>query len=639
MDKYNNKLVKIIELLRKDTAINNAIDAMEQLSLMLLIKYLYEFNLVDVLNKSYLGSFENLFCKENNAIDFYALRQAINYKTDDIDINEKKFVSAPLTYESWKTIESILEEIPFRIRSKKILNQALYLLESIDFFDNLQNNFDEVLSNMVKDSKSSGAFYTPKPLIDALVNVSKPRSDQSIYDPAMGTGRSFISIKEYLVTTNDCYEVNATGNDITPFAYLIGVLNLLLNGIDINNISMSDSLLIENNSKYDFIISGIPFGVVNSFSKYEYGYHGYHGSLEAMFLKHTMNKLAINGQAVLVVPEGVLFNGTNQLDKLRYQLLTQFNLHSILSLPKGTLASYTVVKVSVLFFNNSASEKDIWFYELNTDKPISKSRPINDSDFEEFISLFEQRKTSEHSCLIDKDSLISDKSINLSFSLRKKEQQLKFQKMEMIESLKKEESNLAKSITSHFENTSLNIEVEYLQQVTIKSICKLRTGDNLNKSEVSDSGEWPVYGGNGVIGYYEEANRNGDSIIIGKVGMYCGNIHFSPKPYWLTSNAISLELTDTNNVFTPYLAHVLKSLDLNKLSTGAVQKFISIKQLNSLEISLPSYEKQVELSNWFTSLEEHKARIQQQLSNFSEGLDSVTTCSIIEKALKNGNTL
>ncbi|MFT5760089.1 MAG: type I restriction enzyme M protein [Alteromonadaceae bacterium] len=639
MNNDNNKLVKIIELLRKDTAINNAIDAMEQLSLMLLIKYLYEFNLVDLPNKSYLGSFENLFCKENNTIDFYALRQAVNYKVNDIDINEQDFIGAPLTYESWKTIESILEEIPFRIRSKNILNQALYLLESIDFFDNLPNNFDEVLSNMVKDSKASGAFYTPKPLIDALVNVSKPKPGQSVYDPAMGTGRSFISIKQYLFSTNDCYQLNATGNDITPFAYLIGVLNLLLNGIDINNISMSDSLLIENNSKYDFIISGIPFGVVNSFSKYEYGYHGYHGSLEAMFLKHSMNKLAINGQAILVVPEGVLFSGTNQLDQLRYELLTQFNLHSILSLPKGTLASYTGVKVSVLFFNNSASEKDIWFYELNTDKPISKLNPINDSDFEEFISLFEQRKTSKHSCLIDKDSLINEKSINLLFSLPKKEQQLKFQKMEMIESLKKDESDLVKLISSHFKSTSRNIDVEYLEQVTIKSICKLRTGDNLNKSEVSDSGECPVYGGNGIIGHYRDANRNGDSIIIGKVGMYCGNIHFSPKPYWLTSNAISLELTDNKIVFSPYLAHVLKSLDLNKLSTGAVQKFISIKQLYSLEISLPSYEKQIELSNWFDSLEENNANIQKSLSNFSDRLDSVTSSSIIEKALKNGRTL
>jgi type I restriction enzyme M protein len=645
MNKYNNKLVKIMEFLRKDTGINNAIDAMEQLSLMLLIKYFYEIILVDTPRKRHVGRFSDLFHSKNDfspkktATVFYTLRQTLNDVVSDIDLNEQTLTDDHLAFETWKRIERLLDEIPFRIRSSKILEQTLYLLENIDFYDSLQNEFDEVLSNMVKDSKASGAFYSPKPLIDALVSVSKPLPSQSVYDPAMGTGRSFIATKEYFALTNNSYEVNATGNDISPFACLVGVLNLLLNGIGISDVSLSDSLLLEDKSKYDFIISGIPFGVVNTFSKYEYAYHGYRGSLEAMFLKHTMDKLAKGGRAALVVPEGVLFNSTNQLDMLRHQLLTQFNLHSILSLPKGILDPYTGVKASVLFFENSAPENDIWFYELNTDKPLNKLNPISDYDFAEFISLFEHRETCEHSLLIDKDSLLNDKSFNLSFSLPTREEQLKFQKMEMIETLKKEQSTLIKSLTTHFEDTSRNIDVEYSEKVTIKSICKLRSGSNLNKSEVSDSGQFPVYGGNGIIGYYEEPNRNGESIVIGKVGMYCGNIHFSREPFWLTSNAISLELTDSANVFAPYLAHVLKSLDLNKLSTGAVQQFISIKQLYSLEVSLPSYEKQIELSNWFDSLEENNANIQKLLSNFSDRLDSVTTSSIIEKALKSRDTL
>ena len=96
---------------------------------------------------------------------------------------------------------------------------------------------------------------------------------------------------------------------------------------------------------------------------------------------------------------------------------------------------------------------------------------------------------------------------------------------------------------------------------------------------------------------------------------------------------------DSNTVFAPFLAHVLKSLDLNKISTGAVQKFISISQLYSLEISFPDYEKQVELSTWFTSLEENKALLQRQLSKFSDEIGLVTKNSIIEKALKNGGSL
>lgn len=292
-----------------------------------------------------------------------------------------------------------------------------------------------------------------------------------------------------------------------------------------------------------------------------------------------------------------------------------------------------------MFFENTVPGKDIWFYELSTNKPLNKLNSISDSDFEEFISNFECRKTGENSCLIDKQSLMGDKNFNLSFSLPKKEGQLKFNKDKVIDSLRDEQLTLIEQIKYHFEKMSRNIDVQYVETVTLKSICKLKTGDNLNKSEVFNSGEYPVYGGNGIIGYYGQSNRDGDSVIIGKVGMYCGNIHFSSKPYWLTSNAISVELMGRNNVFAPYLAHVLKSLDLNKLSTGTVQKFVSINHLYSLEISLPSYEDQVELSNWFNSLEESKAKIQQLLSSFSNELDSVTTSSIIEKALKNGVTL
>ncbi|WP_234911817.1 restriction endonuclease subunit S, partial [Vibrio anguillarum] len=91
---------------------------------------------------------------------------------------------------------------------------------------------------------------------------------------------------------------------------------------------------------------------------------------------------------------------------------------------------------------------------------------------------------------------------------------------------------------------SRNLEFKYIYQIKLKDICKLRSGKNLNKDDVENKGSFPVYGGNGIIGYYLDPNRPGNSIVIGKVGAYCGNIHFSSKPYWLTSNAISLELLD-----------------------------------------------------------------------------------------------
>ncbi|MFT6901152.1 MAG: type I restriction enzyme M protein [Colwellia sp.] len=634
-----------MELLRKDTGINNAIDAMEQLSLLLIVKYFIEVVLIDSpkkeLDRSFRGLFYNYndFSKGDFSTEFYTLRQKLNDIVSHIDPNKNELVHDSLVFDIWMKIENILDITPFKVRSHKILESTLFRLEELNLSEGFEIDFDELLINMVKESSSSGSFHSPKALIKAIIKVTKPLPQESIYDPAMGTGRTFVEAKKYLSTISHNNDFRAIGNDLSPFAYLIGTLNLLLNGIDIRDVSLLDSLLCDNNSKYDFILSGIPFGKASEIKKYDYCYHGYSGSLEAMFLKHTMDKLAKGGRAALIVPDGVLFNASNKLDTLREKLITQYNLHSILSLPKGTLAPYAGVKISVLFFDNSTPEKDIWFYELNTEKPLSKLNSLNDSDFEEFISLFDHRKITKNSFLINKYSLLKERAFNLSFSLPKKEEQLKFHKMDIIESLKIEQSTLAKTIANHFENTSRNINVEYSKPVTIASICKLKTGEQLNKLDITDSGEFPVYGGNGIIGYYGKQNRNGDSMIIGKVGMYCGNIHFSLKPYWLTSNAISLELTDSQKVFGPYLAHVLKSLDLNKLSTGTVQQFVSIKQLYSLEISLPSYEKQIELSNWFTTLEDNKNSMQNLLSSFSKEVELLTKNSIVEKTLKGEGSL
>ncbi|MGF1828923.1 N-6 DNA methylase [Photobacterium angustum] len=635
----NNRLINIIDILKKDTGINNAIDAVEQLSLLLLIKYLDEAS-IKLLNENHLGSFPSLFLELDNlsqngsVIDFYTLRDRLSQIETNIIFSENKLSHSVFSRHNWKKIENIFEQIPFRIRSKKILYLVIHKLEEIDLFEDIEVDFDYLLLSMIKDSASSGAYYSPRPLIKAMVNVLNPEPLTTVYDPAMGTGGFFVEAIKHVKNKSYFNDLNFIGNDLSPFAHLIGTLNLLLNDIDISGVSISNSLLDRDCQQYDFVISGVPFGKVNELTKYEYNYQGYSGSLEAMFLKHTMDKLAKGGRAAIIIPDGILFGNASHLDELKRQLLTQFNLHTVLSLPIGTLAPYSGVKVSVLFFDNAVSDKDIWFYELRTNKPLSKLNSVTDSDFENFTSLYERREVSDHSCLISKESLLQDKTLNLSFSLPKKEAGLKFDKQEMITSLKSEQSALITSIENHFDFMSQNIEFKFIHQVKLKDVCKLRSGDKLNKSEVMDSGEFPVYGGNGVIGFNIEPNRPVDSIVIGKVGAHCGNIHFPTDPYWLTSNAMSLELLDTTRVYLPYLAHVLKSLDLNNLATGTAQKFISINKLYEVEVSLPSIKEQRELSGWFTSIEESKSKIQSLLADFSQDLGTISTESITEKVLK-----
>lgn len=636
----NSRLIDVIELLRKDTGINNAIDALEQLSLLLLVKYLHEASIKNISKENNTGSFWGLFSdwehysKDDFSSDFYSLRNVADEISRNCLIKNNEIIHSVFFEYNWIKIKKLLEQIPFRIRSQKILYLVIRRLEELKLLEGFDVDFDFLLLNMVKDSSSSGAYHSPRALMKAMVNVINPTPLATVYDPAMGTGGAFVEVKKHAKDKSNSNGLKVVGNDLSLFAYLIGTLNLLLNGIDISGVSISDSLLDGDCQQYDFVISGVPFGKVNELSKYEYYYHGYSGSLEAMFLKHTMDKLAKDGRAAIIIPDGILFSGAEHLINLRRLLLTQFNLHTILSLPKGTLTPYSGVKVSVLFFDKTESESDIWFYELHSERPFNKLNPISNLDFEDFTSLYKRREVSERSCLVRKSFLLKDKSLNLSFSLAKKESRLNFDKQKMIALLKDEHSALVTSIEKHLENISRNFDLKYINQVTLKDVCKLRSGKNLNKDEVENEGAFPVYGGNGIIGYYLESNRLGDSIVIGKVGAHCGNIHFSSKPYWLTSNAISLELFDTSRVYLPYLAHVLKGLDLNGLATGTAQKFVSLNKLYEVKVSLPSLKKQQELSDWFTSIEESKSKIQNLLANFSQEIGTISTESINEKALK-----
>jgi type I restriction enzyme M protein len=631
MSMPKNKLIKIIEYIRKDMGINNAIDALEQFSLLLLLKYFYDLASADSNVSIDKEPFSKLFYKgyDSNHGRIKSNFFTLHYVFDQTQIAHFKG-NEIFTSKTLKKIESFLTIIPFKIRSSKILEIVLQSLDDIDINEELANEYDMQITSMINSSISSGAFHTPKALVSALVKVSKPEKGQYIYDPAMGTGRFLVESKKLLKHG----DLQFKGNDLSPFACLVGSLNLLLNGIKIDEISIQDSFLFEDSTKYDLIFSGIPFGKPSDISKYEDAYHGYTSSLEAMFLKHTMQKIAPGGKAVLIVPDSLLFNRTKELEKLRRQLLTQFNLHSILSLPNGTLAPYSGVKVSVLFFDNKKSENHIWFYELRSIKHLNKTNQISDRDLVEFIELFPLRAESENSCLMIKQDILDDEHLNLSLELPNKSDEVNFfhvsDELILLQEKKKEYDLLFSTFTSLLEDSK---RASYVNKVYLGELLKTKAGTNLNKTEIKEEARYPVYGGNGVIGYFYECNRIGDNIIIGRVGANCGNVHFAKGPIWLTDNSFSVEISSSLKVHLPYLAHVLRSLDLNKLGRGSAQPSISFSKIKDIEINLPSYEQQIELSEWFEKIKEQENRLLNSLSLHSKMFSQLTNHSIVSNCI------
>jgi type I restriction enzyme M protein len=492
---------------------------------------------------------------------------------------------------------------------------------------------------MIDDSISSGAFYSPKPLISAIVKVINPSSLQSVYDPALGTGRFIIETEKYISgQINVDFEEKriVAGSDISPFACLIGSVNLLLNGTNINRISLDDSLLNNDSKTYDLVLSGIPFGKVLSKEKYDYGYNGYTSSLESMFIKHTMRKLSIDGKAAIIVPDVVLFSGGKEIISLRRELLTEFNLHSILCLPGGTLGTYSGVKASVLFFDKSEPTEDVWFYSLLTEKKLGKIDKISEIDFVEFISDFSMRSESSNSWCIDKEVILDNENVSLFYenpAREKKEAELVISDeiLDLKSSFGKQ-----KALLDGFEETLSSLEnAKHIRKVKIADIFTTTAGKVLSKKHIKQEGKYPVYGANGIIGYYDEYSLDGENILIGRVGALCGNIHYVKGNVWLTNNSFSVTLKENVNVYLPYLSHVLRNLELNRLARGVAQPSVSYQMLKDVSFSLPTYEQQIELSECFEKIQlqssELKNTMQTQIDKLKELADYSIASNCLDK--------
>lgn len=638
MNNIEIKLNKSIDIIRKDTGINNTMDAMEQISAILLLQYFYNVILADSNKEKYIVKFRNLFhnvdCfnKNKNDTDFSKFKNVLEI----LFINEEDYYLK-------NKIESFLNNISFKIRSAKILDILLSNMEDIVFNEQLADAYDSLLVKMINESSSAGAFYSPKVLISAIVKVVKPSIEQSLYDPALGTGRFIIEAKKnFAKYTSDNIQklMRVYGQDISPFACLVGSLNLLLNGIDIENILLGDSLLDDNDVKYDIILSAVPFGSkMSDLEKDKYNRIGYTSySLETMFLKLSMKKLKINGKSALIVPDGLLFNCSNQFLNLKRELLTDFNLHSILSLPAGILYPYMGIKLSVLFFDNGKIGNDIWFYELSKDKPLNKQNQIIEQDFVEFIELFPKRVKSLNSCLIKKQDILNKKDLNLKFVLPNKIDKKSSFKISDEISLLKEKKEEFDILVSEFTNLiKENKKLNFGDKITLGELFTIKSGKPLKSDKIKKEGKYPVYGGNGIRGYCDEYTHKGENIIVGRVGAYCGNIHFTREPIWITTNSFSINVNSSIKVHLAYLAHILRSLDLNSKARGTGQPAISYSKIKDIEISLPSFEQQKELSSWFDEIQVQNINLLNSIELQTNKLNYLSKYSIVTNCIQNNS--
>ena len=318
-------------------------------------------------------------------------------------------------------IGEIFSELSNRIQSGYILRDILEYADELPFRAStdkheLSHLYETKIKNMGNAGRNGGQYYTPRPLIRAMINVIDPQIGEKIYDGAAGSCGFLCEAYEYLYermekTTDNLktlQEETLFGKEKKNLAYVIGIMNMILHGIEAPNIIHINTLGenirdIQEKNRYHVILANPPFGGKER-KEVQQNFDIKTGETASLFLQHFIKSLKTGGRAAIVIKNTFLSNADNASVSLRKHLLESCNLHTILDMPAGTFTG-AGVKTVVLFFQKGEPTKNIWYYQLDAGRNMGKTNPLNDADMEEFIALNKTRTETENSWLFNVNDL------------------------------------------------------------------------------------------------------------------------------------------------------------------------------------------------------------------------------------------
>ncbi|MCK6619102.1 MAG: N-6 DNA methylase [Calditrichaceae bacterium] len=280
--------------------------------------------------------------------------------------------------------------------------------------------YESMLREMRDAARDSGEFYTPRPVVQFMVEALNPQLGETILDPACGTGGFLVETFEHLSqqcrTVQDrriLQERSIFGQEAKSLPYMLVQMNLLLHGLEFPNITYGNSLSVPlkeigDKNRVDIILTNPPFGGEEEAGiKSNFPSDMQTAETALLFLQLIMRKLKRPGQsagkggrAAVVVPNGTLF-GDGVCARIKEELLKKFNLHAIVRLPNGVFAPYTAIPTNLLFFERSGPTKEIWYYEIPLPegrKSYSKTKPMQYEEFSACLQWFKAgpREENEH---------------------------------------------------------------------------------------------------------------------------------------------------------------------------------------------------------------------------------------------------
>ncbi|WP_431160861.1 N-6 DNA methylase [Flagellimonas beolgyonensis] len=326
-------------------------------------------------------------------------------------------------------IGEIFSELNNKIQSGYILREILEYADELPFRSStdkheLSHLYETKIKNMGNAGRNGGQYYTPRPLIRAMIQVIDPQIGEKIYDGAAGSCGFLCEAYEYLYermekTTDNLktlQEETLFGKEKKNLAYVIGIMNMILHGIEAPNLIHINTLGenirdIQEKNRYHVILANPPFGGKER-KEVQQNFDIKTGETASLFLQHFIKSLKTGGRAAIVIKNTFLSNADNASISLRKHLLESCNLHTILDMPAGTFTG-AGVKTVVLFFTKGEPTKNIWYYQLDAGRSLGKTNPLNDKDMEEFVAMSKAQTESEKSWLFNVNDL-DENTLDLS---------------------------------------------------------------------------------------------------------------------------------------------------------------------------------------------------------------------------------
>ena len=314
-------------------------------------------------------------------------------------------------------IGEIFGEIRNKVQSGFTLRDVLERMDELRFHSQkekheLSNLYETRIRSMGNAGRNGGEYYTPRPLIRAMLQIVDPKIGERIYDGAVGSAGFLCEAYDYLrnqdgLTTSDLQVLQQRtfyGKEKKSLAYVIAIMNMILHGIETPNIVHTNTLAeniseIQERDRYDIVLANPPFGGKER-KEIQQNFPIKTAETALLFLQHFIKTLKAGGRAAIVIKSTFLSSTDNASINLRKELLESCNLHTILDCPGGTFQG-AGVKTVVVFFEKGLATRDIWYYQLSPERNMGKTNPLNDLDLKEFLAFQKSNSSSENSWTVN----------------------------------------------------------------------------------------------------------------------------------------------------------------------------------------------------------------------------------------------